>query len=170
MKLLISFLAGALISCAIFYLGIYKPALKKTAILSTFENADSITLRGIDDILIDSTKAKEYIQNYRHDHDTAADRKITFSIFFGRDAMSYMGNYFDTASKNVTGVRIFNMQYNKMMRASQNHERQQGVLFVPEDFKGNILWNEWKKDSTTTESLNLVDAVNHGELCPNSCP
>jgi hypothetical protein len=170
MKLLISFLTGAIIAGAGFYFGVYKPALKNRKISVPIENADSISLRGIDDILIDPDEAKRYIQNYKDDHDTATDPKITYSIFFGRDAIRYMGHYFDTAGKNVTGVRIFNIQYNKKIMESQKHEKQQAILFVPEDFNRNILWNEWIKNSATIKSLTLVDALNHGELCPNRCP
>ena len=172
MKLLISFLAGAIITGAIFYFGIYEPAIKKNKTLPSIEEATKEGLRGLSNILIDSATARTYINNYRADHDTLRDSTITYSVFFGRDAVRLMGKYFDTARRDVAGVGVFNIQYNEMLTTNiyQKHPRQQSILFMPQDVKGEILWNEWKKEMAPMKLQSMLDGVNHGELCPNRCP
>ena len=172
MKLLISFLAGAIITGAIFYFGIYEPAIKKNKTLPSIEEATKEGLRGLSNILIDSATARTYINNYRADHDTLRDSTITYSVFFGRDVFRLMGKYFDTARIDVAGVGVFNIQYNDMIKADiyQKHSKQQSLLFMPQNAKGEILWTEWKKEMAPTEIKNLFDGFNHGSLCPNRCP
>ena len=173
MKLFLPFLAGVFIAGLIFYFISPTSNSKNKSSTAQITFKDSITLSGIGNILIEPALAQEYIQNYQKDHDTSRDHTITYSIFFGRDAMSYMGNYFDTADEKVAGVRIFNIQYNKDLSPetaySQRDPKQQSILFVPENISKEILWNVWNKGSALTKQ-HMFDVLNHGQLCPTKCP
>lgn len=186
MKLLISFLAGAVVAGLIFFLGFYKTEINSHVDVSednkvSSAKEDCTSLAGISDILIDPVEARTYIHNYVKAHFPDESKKFSRSIFFGRCAIEFMGDYFKNARPEIVGVRIFNIQYNKLMPNSQRmgqregQENQQSLLFVPEDSEKKILWNEWNKTLSKYDSLKAkkplyFNVINHGELCPNNCP
>lgn len=186
MKQLLSFLAGSAITALVMYY--YGPTKKSSSTESnvTTQNvapankefsffagadkkSDTVVNLGIADMLISEQEGNDYIRNYIKDHDTSK-AEVTASYFFGRNAISYMGYYFDTADKSVAGVRIYNIQYNKMMPnvPGQRSAKSPAIIFVPQRFDGVILWNEWTK--ATVSPFSFFDGLNHGELCPNRCP
>jgi hypothetical protein len=133
--------------------------------------------KGFANIVTDSAD-RQHIANFERNplNDTSRFKYITYSVYFDKQVFQYIGNYFDTTKRNVEGIRIYNTEYDHILRDAHGVERsvigqqainQRSILFVPTTLDKKPDWSAW--DINTFPGLKR-DGYNHGELCPNSCP
>lgn len=114
--------------------------------------------------IIPSKLAKQYVENmkgYRWWH-----HKMSSSVWFDKKAIQYLGDFLDRDVANkYDGVRVHLMQYDKKgTTKGQKYRKQISILFVPTVGKKSC-WEALKPKV----GLKVLDALNHGELCPNNC-
>ncbi len=169
MKPLLSFFLGVAISSIAFV------SLKSNSpLVSSAQKNNQDTSRrawaGIHNMLMDPETAKRYHKNFQRNNSSSNTAKV-YSIFFGKEAIAYMGKYFQNAADTIEGVRVFYMNYDKPMpEIGVRDTLQTSIFFVPENTKHEILWEEWTSTKNSFKAAApKFDVVNHGELCPNSC-
>lgn len=179
-NLIVGIIIGGLLSSIGWY---FKSGAPEKEIIKNTKSKPSISdfvdttkkLSGVSNLFINKDSARNYIKYYEKDHDTAKDKKVTLSIYFDRSVCEFIGNYYlNIASPEVTGIRIYNIQYNKWMssatRGSHKDPKQQTILLVPTGPDKEPLWDEWDPSNFPQPYLKFFEALNHGELCPKTCP
>lgn len=113
--------------------------------------------------IIPTKQAKGYIRNMKRY--IWWHHKASSSVWFDKKAIQYLGDFLDKDTANkYDGVRVHLMQYDKKNIAKgQKYRKQLSILFVPTVNKTS----DW--DALKRVGLFQLDALNHGELCPNNC-
>lgn len=169
MKPLLSFFLGVAIS-SIAFVSLKSNSPSVPSITQNIQDTSRRAWAGIHNMFIDPETAKKYKQKYE-EHNPETTPSTVRSIFFGKEAMAFMGEYFKNATDNIEGVRIFYIHYDEMIPDIGLRDlRQTSILFVPENKNHEILWDEWTSTNNAFKAaIPKFDALNHGELCPNSC-
>ena len=111
---------------------------------------------------------KNFVKNPLND--TSHNKYVTYSVHFDKDVFQFIGNYLDTTKRDIEGIRLFQIQYDKILHGDdgrvpgQRDSVQYSVLFVPTKANRSNDWDAWKR-----ENIKYFGALNHGELCPNNC-
>lgn len=174
MKQFLFFLAGLILGGGIIYY--LQSGSKDLKIKEAITTVDKDT-KGFANIVTDSA-AKQHILNFEKDplNNTSENKFVTLSVYFDKKVFQYIGHYFDTTSRNVSGIRIYNTKYDHILLDNEIERKvpgqqdinQRSILFVPTTPDKKPDWAAW--DRNTFPESKRFDGYNHGELCPNSCP
>lgn len=114
--------------------------------------------------IISTEDSKRYVERYKKNISSYDDR-FSNSVWFDSSVVRFLGNYFDTTKRNVTGIRIYIAQYDKKIEGTNATVADQtSVIIVPTKPNKKPDW-----DAITAKTILFKGALNHGELCPQAC-
>jgi hypothetical protein len=132
---------------------------------------------GIGNCLITKEKAEEYMDFYKKNYST--DPNHTEGVWFSEDIIRclYINLIREDKKDTVDGFRVYFSTYTKdniPASAQASNPIANTVLFVPttpKNEKHKDLWNLISKEKEKSRLLEgaVIDAPNHGALCPNQC-
>jgi hypothetical protein len=122
-------------------------------------------------VMLNPYEAITYINNYRNKFCKRNNKKHTKSIFLNAEYFNFIGEYFrEHKPEDADGVRIFFASYHRFLGKAPNvyqaHKKQ--ITFVLAATKDKIAYLDSFNKYADQKGV-IRDALNHGELCPNSC-
>jgi hypothetical protein len=113
-----------------------------------------------------------FYQLYRTGRGLPRDKDpLSESIWLSRCVFIYLRDEIKKPGNQIDGIRIYMGAYGKMMGTvpGQIHENQSSILLVPTTSGGAKVHNDRWDLLRPKDKIKGVDALNHGELCPQKC-
>lgn len=96
---------------------------------------------------------------------------LSESVWMSRCVFIYLRDQIKKPENQIDGIRIYMGAYGKMLGTirGQIHANQSTILLVPTTNGGPKVHNDRWDLLRPNQPVKITNALNHGELCPNSC-